>query len=117
MQGKVVDSKPWFNLSMQSPQPLFGIAERVRVELVSGADNTAVRLSSLYAAVRPERAYEGGCSLQIKGETLPDCCIMCHAFGTAQLMFRLVTSFAVWHEVLLKRGQAQMPWRGLVWMQ
>ncbi len=75
MQGRVVDAKPWFNLSMQSPQPLFGIAERVWVNLVPTAGRTSVRISSLHAAIRPEKAYEGGCCLQIEGEELPDGCI------------------------------------------
>lgn len=67
-------AKPWVNLSMQTVQPLFQVAERVRVELVVNAKRTAVRLSTLHAAVSPNSAFEGGCCLRIQGGVLSDCC-------------------------------------------
>ena len=69
-----MDAKPWYNLSMQTIQPLFQIAERVRVELASNADKTTVRLSTLHAALSPNSAFEGGCCLRIQGGVLPHCC-------------------------------------------
>lgn len=68
MQGNVVNAKPWFNLSMQSLQPLFQIADRVKLELVSGVGNTSIRLSMLHAAISHVGAFEGGGCLHFSGQ-------------------------------------------------
>ncbi|CAL8470864.1 g10406 [Coccomyxa elongata] len=70
--GAVMAAKPWFNLSMQTVQPLFQVAERIRVELAVNARRIAVRLSTLHAAVSPNSAFEGGCCLRIQASLHPE---------------------------------------------
>lgn len=71
MQGVALKQGPWFNLSLQSMQPLFQRAERVQVRLTATDDAAAaaVHVDTLEATLSPELAFAGGSCLLLKGGT------------------------------------------------